>query len=370
MALSLCEWRFQISNQSFTDVARSGYESSVPRRSTIFVPEFPAMASNKIMKFLLSALLVPGLCMGAIWPEAIGDWKRAATLQTSLSDRPLWDEYGLKESDSARYENGSKQFTATGYRLQDSTGAMAAYDWQRPAKAAASKLAPLAAETPDGLIVVHGNYVLSFDGYKPEANDLTALYATLRNVDTTVLPTLPANLPDTERIPNSERYVLGPAGLAKFAPVIPPSVAAFHYGAEAQLGQFHSPKGDLNLAIFSYPTPQIAMQKEGEFRGIPGGNIVKRSGPLVAVVLNSPDPDAAERLLSLVKYQAVVTLDQWVPTKRDNIGNLVINAFNLIGILLAFAVVSGLLFAGLRAFRRRGSRGDEADALTTLNLGS
>jgi len=46
----------------------------------------------------------------------------------------------------------------------------------------------------------------------------------------------------------------------------------------------------------------------------------------------------------------------------------VINAFVLIGILLGFAVVSGLIFGGLRAFRRRGGRGDEADALTTLHL--
>jgi hypothetical protein len=321
------------------------------------------------MKFLFSALLVPGLCLGAIWPDSIGDWKRGATLQTSLSDRPVWDEYGLKESEAARFENGAKQFTVTGYRLQDTTGAMAAYDWQRPANATASKLAPLAAETAGGLLVVHGNYLLAFEGYKPEAAELTALYGTLKNIDTTVLPVLPGNLPSAELIPNSERYVIGPAGLAKFASAIPPSVAAFHYGAEAQLGQFRSPKGDLNLAIFNYPNPQIAMQKENEFRGIPGGNIVKRSGPLVAVVINPPDADAAERLLALVKYQAVVTLDQWVPSHKDNIGNLVINAFTLIGILLGFAVFSGLLFGGLRAYRRRGPRGDEADALTTLNIG-
>ena len=326
------------------------------------------MASNKIMKLLLSAILVPGLCLGAIWPEAIGEWKRAATLKASLTDGPLWDEYGLKETEAARFENGKQQFTVTGYRLQDSTGAMAAFDWQRPAKSTASKLAPLAAETPDGLLVVHGNYLLSFDGHKPDSAELTALFGTLRNIDTTVLPTLPANLPDAGRVPNSERYILGPASLAKFSPSIPPSVAAFHYGAEAQFGQFQSPKGDMSMLIFSYPTHQIAMQKEGEFRGIPGGNIVKRSGPLLAVVLNPPDPDAAERLLALVKYQAVVTLDQYVPSHRDNIGNLVINAFILIGILLAFAVVSGILFGGLRAFRRRGALGDEADALTTLDL--
>jgi hypothetical protein len=307
--------------------------------------------------------------MGAIWPENIGVWKRAATMQATLFDRPLWDEYGLKESESARYENGSENFTVTGYRLQDTTGAMAAFEWQRPAKSTASKLAPLAADTGEGLLVVHGNYLLSFNGHKPEAAELATLFDGLRNVDTTVLPNLPANLPTQNLVANSERYITGPASLAKFIPGIPPSVAAFHYGAEGQMGVFHSPKGEMSLVIFNYPTPQIAMLKEPEFRGIPGGNLVKRSGPLLAVVLTPVDADAAERLLAKVKYEAVVTLDQWVPSHRDNIGNLVINAFILIGILLAFSIVSGLVFGGLRAFRRRGTRGDEADALTTLNLG-
>jgi hypothetical protein len=89
----------------------------------------------------------------------------------------------------------------------------------------------------------------------------------------------------------------------------------------------------------------------------------------VAVVLGPADPDAAERLLARVKYEALVTLNQWVPSHKDNIGNLVINAFVLIGILLGFSVVSGLAFGGWRAFRRRGNRGEEADGLTTLHLG-
>ena len=327
------------------------------------------MASNGKMKFLLAALLAPALCLGAIWPENIGVWKRAATTQATLFDRPIWDEYGLKESEAARYENAGENFTVTGYRLQDTTGAMAAFQWQRPAKATASKLAPLAAGTAEGLLVVEGNYLLSFNGHTPEAAELNALFEGLRNVDTTVLPSLPANLPNLERVANSERYITGPASLAKFIPAIPPSVAAFHFGAEGQMGVFHSPKGDMGLVIFNYPTPQIAMQTEVDFRGIPGGNLVKRSGPLVAVVLAPPDPDAAERLLAQVKYEALVTLDQWVPSHRDNIGNLVINAFVLIGILLGFSVVSGLAFGGWRAFRRRGNRGEEADALTTLHLG-
>jgi hypothetical protein len=320
------------------------------------------------MKFLLAAVLAPGLCLGAIWPENIGTWKRAATMQATLFDRPIWDEYGLKESEAARYENGGAGFTVTGFRLQDTTGAMAAFQWQRPAKSTVSPLAPLAAEREDGLLVVHGNYLLSFTGHKPEAAELSALFDGLRNVDTTVLPSLPGSLPVQDRVANSDRYILGPASLEKFIPAIPPSVAAFHYGAEGQMGVFHSTKGDIGLVIFNYPTPQIAMLKEVDFRGIPGVNLVKRSGPLVAMALSPPDADAAERLLSQVKYEASVTLDQWVPSHKDNIGNLVINAFILIGILLGFSILSGVAYGALRAFWRRGNRGEEADALTTLHL--
>ena len=197
--------------------------------------------------------------------------------------------------------------------------------------------------------------------------ELSGVVSELRNVDTTTLPTLPGFLPSENLVPNSERYIVGPVGLAKFDPGIPPSVAAFHMGAEAQLGVFHSPKGDMALAIFDYPTPQIAMQKIGDFERIPAA-VAKRSGPFVAVVLSPADPDAAERLLSQVRYQAAVTRDEYVPSRRDNIGNLVINAFVLIGILLAFAVVSGLFVGGFRAFWRRGTKADEAETMITLHL--
>jgi hypothetical protein len=318
------------------------------------------------MKLLL-ALLIPVVSQSAIWPDAIGPYHRATTMQAGLTDRPVWDEYGLKESEAARYESGASSFTATAYRLQDTTGALAAFDWQRPAGSTPSKADRLAVETADQLLLAHGNYLLLFTGYKPTPEELRALTSSLRNVDSTSLPVLPGFFPSESLVPNSERYFIGPASLQKFAPGIPPSVAAFHFGAEGQLGIFHTSKGEMALGVFSYPTHQIAMQREAEFGKIPGA-MVKRSGPLVAVVLSPPDPDAAERLLSQVRYQASVTLDEYVPTRRDNIGVLVINAFKLIGILLVFCVVSGLAMGGLNAYRRRGGRGDEANALTTLHL--
>jgi len=316
---------------------------------------------------LLIALLLPALSQAAIWPDAIGPYHRTAATAVTLADRPIWEEYGLKDSESATYENPAARFTATAWVLGDPTGALAAFDWQRPEKSIPSKAANLAAETPDGLLLVQGNYLFSFTGYKPTPADLSALRATLRNVDDTNLPSLPGFFPAKDLSPNSERYILGPNSLQKFVPAVPPSVAAFHLGAEGQFGVFHSSKGEIPLVAFSYPTPQIAMLREGEFGKIPGA-MVKRSGPLVAVVLSPTDPDSAERLLSQVRYQASVTRNEYVPTRRDNIGVLVISAFKLIGILLVFAVFSGLGVGGLRAFRRRGGRGDEADALTTLHL--
>jgi hypothetical protein len=209
--------------------------------------------------------------------------------------------------------------------------------------------------------------VLAFSGRKPEPAELTALFDGLKNIDDTSLPPLSGYLPSQDLVPNSQRYITGPDALQKFDPGIPPSVAGFHYGAEAQMGVFHTAKGDMTVAIFNYPTHQIAMQKEGDFNKLPGA-VVKRSGPLLAVVLAPPDADAAERILAQVRFQANVTRDEYVPSHRDNIGNLVINAFELIGILLAFAVVSGFAVGGWRAFRRRQRGGEEADALLELHI--
>jgi hypothetical protein len=316
---------------------------------------------------LLLTLLLPALAQAAIFPDAIGAWHRTAASKPVLADGPLWDEYGLRESETASYQNGSARFTATAWRLQDSTGALAAYDWQRSGNSEASSVASLAAETADSLLLVHGNYLLSFNGYKPTTPELDPVIESLRNVDSTALPTLLGYLPSRDLVPGSERYVIGPASLRKFNAGIPPSAAAFHLGAEAQLGVFRSPKGDMVLTIFNYPTPQIAMQQADSLGKIPGAD-VKRSGPLVAVILSPPDPDAAERLLAKVRYRAEVTLDERVPTLRDNIGNLVVNAFVLTGLLLAFCVVSGLAFGGFRAFFRRFRKGEDPDALITLHL--
>ena len=313
-------------------------------------------------------LLLPTPAAGAIWPDQLGAFHRVSANAVAVqSDQAIFDEYGYREGETAQYEGDGQKFTATAWRFQDTTGALGAFEWLRPADSKPSALAKLAAETSTGAILTHLNYLLRFEGYQPAAPILTAFVEGLKQVDNSALPALIDYLPSQDLVPNSERYVEGPAALQKFDPGIPPSTAAFHLSAEAQIASFRTPNSDLKLAIFSYPTPQIAMQQTGQFQQIAGA-MVKRSGPLVAVILSPPSPDAAERLLSLVRYRADITLDERVSTRRDNIGNLVINAFVLIGILLCFSLVGGLAFGSVRAFLRRGGRGEAADAMIVLHL--
>jgi hypothetical protein len=316
------------------------------------------------MKFFV-CLLLAGLAPAATLPDAIGTWHRTTTAQPALQDQAIWTELGLKDSETATYESGAAKFQASVYRLPDTTASLAAFDWLRPANATPSKLAPLASQTPTSLLAVHGNYVLLFDGHKPTAEELAQMTGQLQKVDHTALP--PLHLPSANQVANSGRYILGPAALQKFSPQIPASAAGLNQGAEAEMAIFHSPKGEVPVLVFNYPTWAIARERAASFEKLPG-IMVKKSGPLVSVSQSPVDPALANKVLSQVLFKSDVAFQEHVPTLKDNIGNLVINAFILIGILLCFALVSGLLVGGVRAWMRRGSGNPDADTLTTLHL--
>jgi hypothetical protein len=69
-----------------------------------------------------------------------------------------------------------------------------------------------------------------------------------------------------------------------------------------------------------------------------------------------------------VQYRVDITQQEHIPTRRDNIGNLVINAFILVGILLVFCVMGGIGVGGLKWLRRRGKDDPDGDTMITLHL--
>jgi len=307
-----------------------------------------------------------GAAYGAILPDTIGDWQKGAVSAAPAPDQKVWQEYGLQDSETAEYAAGATRYSISAWRFADATGAFAAWNQIRPADAKPVTGSPLAVETLTDETVAVGNYLFVFKGYKPKPEELNHVVGTVPRYAPSPLPSLPKYMPAGAH-PNSERYITGPDSLARFVPAIPPSTAAFHFNAEAEVAKFGTPGKETTLVVFSYPTMEMARDRAPHFQELTGA-IVKRSGPLVAVALNAGNPDEAERLLSRIKYQAEVTVPEHVPTPKDNPANLFLNIFILCLVLAGFCVVSGLVVGGLRILLRRAGASGEGDNMISLHL--
>jgi hypothetical protein len=321
---------------------------------------------------LLLALLIQAVATGAMLPQFVGTLKQSVVKALPVDDKAVWTDYGLQESEQADYEGAGKRITVRAYHLQDATGALAVFQWLRPESAKLpgeelAELSRLAAVTSTGLIVALGNHVLVVDGPRPTPEDLGNVFRSMPRQESGPLPAL--HLPEAGLVPNSERYITGPGSLAKFEPEIQPAQAAFHLGTEIQTARYKTSSGEMKLAIFNVPSPELARIRIAELNKIPG-MVAKRSGPLVGIVYQPRDPNDAEKLLAEVKFQGAVTTGQAPANhKKENFGDFLVNLAILIGIVVVFAVVSGLLFGGLRHLRNRGGASGEAESVISLHLG-
>ncbi len=212
------------------------------------------------------------------------------------------------------------------------------------------------------MLFVFGNFLFRLEGWKPpRLDDLSDVLAHLPGLDQSPLPLV--HLPAQGLQPNSERYVVGPAGLDRFEKGVQPALAAFSLGAEVEIAQYDTQAGRMQLAIFSYPTPQIAIQRRSSSRACPApwpsapGRWWRSSSP-------PRIPTPQRRLLSLVRYNGVVTEAERIPTARDNVADLLLNIFMLTGLVLVFCVVAGLAVGVLR----RLGWGTSGDPMTLLHL--
>lgn len=310
-------------------------------------------------------LALPAVLPAGIWPEQLWEHKRTALKTPVLADKPVWEELGLEAAEEAQYG----AWKGVGYRLKDPTGAFAAYQWLKPAGAQPSVLEKHAVQTQTRAFILKGNYVLDFVGRLPVQHEVDILHVQLPRLDQSALPSLPMFLPAGNLVSGSERFIIGPAGLSKFEPRIPPSVAMFSMGAEAQMARYQTPKGEANLTLFYYPTPHIARDRLPEFQKLPGV-LAKRTGPIVAVTIGAPDGDEAEKLLAKVDYQATLTWNEKPPKPEPSAAALLLGIFMNIGLLLVGAMLSGVAYAGVRiGWRKVRGRTEEDDAMLTLHLG-
>lgn len=316
----------------------------------------------------LLACLAAGPAGGAIWTEEFFTYQRTALRQITLPETPIWEEYGFEEAEQAEYTKDGETFRVTAWRFNDSTSALAVYQWKRPVDYAPSGISEQAVETDDDLYIANGNYIFHFEGRKPSFEELQGLFLVLPRTERSALPTLPSYLPREGLVRGSERYVIGPAGLEEFQPKIPLAVAAFQFSPEAQLASYETQEGRLDLAVFSYPTPHIARERLAEFRMLPDV-VVKRTGPMLVATINAPDENGAQKLLGRINYRATITWDEMFVEKEWTWYELLITVGILVAIFLGFAILVGLGMAGLRQLRRRMVAGTPAeDPMVMLHL--
>jgi hypothetical protein len=196
------------------------------------------------------------------------------------------------------------------------------------------------------------------------------------------LPTFASYLPKQSYVAHTAKYVVGPAGLQQVNAPVPANVVDFGRGAEVVLGRYSTGSGLATLTMIAYPTPQIASERLRAIEEalVPGSSanpdhqqFIKRTGPLVVLITGDASPSEAHSLLSAVNYEADVTWNEATYlTRKDNIGNLIIAALTLCGILILFALALGFAFGGLRVLLQRVMPGrvfsDEDRNFIRLNL--
>ncbi len=281
-------------------------------------------------------------------------------------DQSLWTEYGLVHSGTLQ----QAKLTITTYEMKDPTGALAAWEWQRSPKGQTCDLAPACNQDGNRTVVSDYNYLLVFDGALPTKRQVADLIKALPNRHDSSLPAILTFLPQKGMVANSARYILGPASLAAFVPELAATKPGFENGAEAQVADYRIEKEDkpLRLVLFYYATPEMARMHTASFKRLSGFN-VKRSDVLVALTLPPATREQSDTLLSRVQYEAKITWnDVPPPSPIKPMYQLLLNIMYLSIILLAICLTAGLIYAGMRLYRRRYGTLEADEAMTTLHL--
>ena len=142
----------------------------------------------RTLVLLAASAVLSSAAPADVWPDQFGTFQRVSQAPVTVQDRPVWDDYGLDQAERAEYASGTRKFTGTAYRLKDPTAAFAAFQWLRPADARPSELTAAAADLGNGTLLVFGNYLLRFDGWKPESAAITPLLLRLPHLDQSPLP--------------------------------------------------------------------------------------------------------------------------------------------------------------------------------------
>ncbi|HJX00969.1 MAG TPA: DUF6599 family protein [Terriglobales bacterium] len=332
-----------------------------------------------VLKALISVLLVSPTIFAidsAILPKAFGGWQQdAATLKTSnnpadadAASAAVLKEYGFKDFASATYtKTGERKLSLRAARFVDATGAYGAYTLYSQPGMRTEDIGRHGESAGDRVLLMEGNVVVEakFDRVNAmSAAEMRELAADLPQPAGNLAqpPSLGHWLPQPAFIEHSVKFATGPKSYDQLGAPLPSSAVDFSKSPEILTALYKSEQGEAKLTLISYPTPQIAgaqlrsiEQNRANLQATGMGNFeMKRTGPLLVIVSGEASRSEANSLLASVNYEADVTYNEpTFLTKKDNIGNLIVAVFGLVGLILAVALVFGMVYGGLRVLLKK-----------------
>jgi hypothetical protein len=310
-------------------------------------------------------------------------------LQKLGSQPPVEQEFGVTSVTERTYEKEGASVTAFFEEAADPSAAYGLFTFYQNSDMRPVEGVQLAVAGSKSALMARGRYLIRF--LWPASSgilrgDLRSLLAMIGGAKLTVenAEKLPQVLPKQGLVTGTERYLLGPQAASRVLGTFPVSLIGFQDGVEALAGTYLTSGERLRLLTISYPTPQLAlvkykaMQKElhlNRSRG-PGSIYGRLRGSYALLVLNAKSAETANRLLNQFKLSQFLT---WSPRYQPQDSTayqfvtLILANFELIGVIVVFAVLAGILAAFgkrfiIKRFPDSGFSKGQDNQLTRLKL--
>lgn len=313
-------------------------------------------------------------------PEKLGESFRAvgkarmltAEQCSTLPNADIFKEFSLESLTSGRYTDGKNLITVEVFQVKFDSDAFGLFTFTQ-------------SETPNtSFKFFDRRYVVRISSETLNSFQIDPVVQTLKealissNGDPSLLP---SHLPVEGKIADSEKYLIGPAALARIQEFSDlKEVVNFSGGTEVTIAKYHDGSATFSLMIVEYHTPQLATDGETQFQNYVSRlsdqerkqRLLKRIGNYVVITTAVQDLASAEKVVSAVKYTPVV---YWEARKITDIpvafrppdplaiqevsqtANMLVRTFYWIGVMLFGAIVMGIISGGIffywNRYRRR-----------------
>ena len=318
----------------------------------------------------------------ALLPASFGGWELQGTVKTSTNpsaadaaNATVLKEYRFNDLAAGTYtRDDGRTLKIRAARFADASGALGAFTFYLQRNMAKEQIGDQSASLGDRVLFFRGNVLVDAQFSSETAMSAAELRELAGDLPRTVgsaanLPSFLVFLPDRNHVPNTLKYLMGPAALAVVATPVPADLIDFGASTEVALTNYQTASGEATLMLISYPTPQLAAEHRRRInaaRQIPearsgestiecSGNFCdKRTGPIVAIATGEISDSDAKTLLGRVNYEANVTWN--TPAESSEVRDLyklILNIVVLCGILAGLAIIAGVAFGGIRILMKR-----------------